>query len=147
MAYRHNGVGSVVSDSLRPHGLQPTRLLCPWDSPGKHTGMACHFLLQGMFLTQGSNLCLLCILHWQAESLLLASPGKPHGIGQRIHIYIYIYPYLYIYVCMYVSTHTIDFQQRHQAQPTEQWEIFESYISDKDLISRICRNLYKPITK
>ena len=36
---------SVVPDSLRPHGLQPTRLLCPWDSPGKGTGVGCHFLL------------------------------------------------------------------------------------------------------
>ena len=37
------------------HGLQPTRLLCPWDFPGKDTGVLCHFLLQGIFLTQGSN--------------------------------------------------------------------------------------------
>ena len=35
-----------------------TRLLCPWDSPGKNTGEGCHFLLQGIFPTQGSNLCL-----------------------------------------------------------------------------------------
>ena len=40
---------------LRPHGLQPTRLLCPWDSPGKNTGVGCHALLQGIFPTQGSN--------------------------------------------------------------------------------------------
>ena len=46
---------SVVSDSLRPHGLYPTRLLPPWDSPGKSTGVGCHFLLQGIFPTQGSN--------------------------------------------------------------------------------------------
>ena len=46
---------SVVSDSLRPHGLQPTRLLCPWHFPGKKTGVGCHFLLQGIFPTQGSN--------------------------------------------------------------------------------------------
>ena len=36
-----------MSDALRPHGLRPTRLLCPWDSPGKNTGVGCHFLLQG----------------------------------------------------------------------------------------------------
>ena len=36
-------------DSVRPHGEQPTRLLCPWDSPGKNTGMGCHFLLQCMY--------------------------------------------------------------------------------------------------
>ena len=37
---------SVVSDSLRPHGLQPTRLLHPWEFPGKSTGVGCHCLLQ-----------------------------------------------------------------------------------------------------
>ena len=42
-----------------PHGLQPTRLLCPWDFPGKDTGVGCHFLLQGIFPTQGLNLGLL----------------------------------------------------------------------------------------
>ena len=36
---------SVMSDSSRPHGLQPTRLLCPWDFPGKSTGVGCHCLL------------------------------------------------------------------------------------------------------
>ena len=41
-------VTSVVSDSVRPHGLQPTRLLRPWDSPGKYTGVGCHFLLQAL---------------------------------------------------------------------------------------------------
>ena len=37
-----------MSDSVRPQGLQPTRLLRPWDSPGKNTGVGCHFLLQGL---------------------------------------------------------------------------------------------------
>ena len=46
---------SVMFDSLRPHGLQPTRHLCPWNFPGKSTGLSCHFLLQGIFPTQGSN--------------------------------------------------------------------------------------------
>ena len=46
---------SVVSDSLRPHGLKPTRILPPWDSPGKNTGVGYLFLLQGIFPTQGSN--------------------------------------------------------------------------------------------
>ena len=41
-------VASVVSDSVRPHGQQPTKLLCPRDSPGKITGVGCHFLLQCM---------------------------------------------------------------------------------------------------
>ena len=50
---------SVMSDSLRPHGLSPTRLLCPWNSPGKNTRMDSHSLLQGIFPAQGSNLGLL----------------------------------------------------------------------------------------
>ena len=45
----------VVSDSLKPYELQLTRLLSPWDSPGKNTGVGCHALLQGIFQTQGSN--------------------------------------------------------------------------------------------
>ena len=44
---------SVVPDSLRPHGVQPTWVLGPWDSPGKDTGMGCCFLLEKIFLTQG----------------------------------------------------------------------------------------------
>ena len=47
---------SAVSNSLLPPGLLPTRLLCPWDSPGKITGVGCYSLLQGMFLTQGTPL-------------------------------------------------------------------------------------------
>ena len=49
----------------------------PWDSPGKHTGVGCHALFQGIFPTQGSNPHLLSLLHWQAGSLPLVPPGKP----------------------------------------------------------------------
>ena len=48
-----------MSDSLQPYGLLIARLLSPWDSSGKKTGVGCHALLQGIFLTQGSKLCLL----------------------------------------------------------------------------------------
>ena len=48
-------VTSVVSNSLQPYGLKPSRLLCPWNSPGKNTGVGCHSFLQGIFPTQGSN--------------------------------------------------------------------------------------------
>ena len=46
-------------------------------------GMDCHFLLQGIFLTQGSDLCCLHLLHWQADSLSLAQPGK-HRISNTM---------------------------------------------------------------
>ena len=54
--------------ALWHHGLSSLRLLCPWDFSGKYTDMCCHFLLQKIFLTQGSNLCLLhcrqILYHW-----------------------------------------------------------------------------------
>ena len=59
---------SVVPNSVWPHGLWPTRLLCPWDLPGKNIGVGCHFPLQRIFPTQGSSPCLLPLLHWQSDS-------------------------------------------------------------------------------
>ena len=55
-------------------GTVARQLLCPWGFPGKNTGVGCHFLLQGVFQIQGSNLHL---LHWQADSLPLSHPGSP----------------------------------------------------------------------
>ena len=73
-------VCSVVSDSLQLYGLQPSRLLCPWDSPGKNTRGYSHFLLQGIFPTQGSNLHLFCL--WAANSLTVRS--QPLGGGEGV---------------------------------------------------------------
>ena len=60
--------------SLQPHGLQTTRLLCPWHFPGKNTGMGCHFLLQGIFPTQGLNSGL---LHCRQILYQLSYKGSP----------------------------------------------------------------------
>ena len=62
---------SVVSYSLRAQGLQPSRLLCPWDIPCKITGVGCQFLLLGIFPTQGSNTHLHCRRFFTTEP-----PGK-----------------------------------------------------------------------
>ena len=64
---------SIVSDFLWPQGLWPSRPLCPWNSPGKNTGVGCHSLLQQIFPIQGLNLGL---LQWQADSLQSDLPGK-----------------------------------------------------------------------
>ena len=61
---------------VSPWTVAPPGSFCSWDSPGKHTGVGCHDLLQEFFLTQGSNPCLLCLLHWQVGSLPLAPPIK-----------------------------------------------------------------------
>ena len=77
-------VCSIVSNSL-----QPTRLLCLWNFPGKNIGVGCHFLLQGIFQTHGSNLGLWRLLNWQVDSLPLVlksftsdwdlNPAKTHS--------------------------------------------------------------------
>ena len=58
-----------------------TRLLCPWGFPGKNTGVGCHVLLQGIFLSQELNLSL---LHWQAGSLPLSHQGRPRTALQYL---------------------------------------------------------------
>ena len=65
--------------TLQPCGFQPASLHCPWDSPGTNTGVGCHALLQGIFLTQGSNRSLLHLLHRQVGSLPLVPPGNPQS--------------------------------------------------------------------
>ena len=65
---------SVVSDSLRPHGLQATRLPSPWNSPGETTGVGSHSLLWGIFRTQGSNPR---FLHYRLILYLLSHQGSP----------------------------------------------------------------------
>ena len=64
-----------MSDSLRPHGLQPSRLLCSWDSTGKNPGAGCQALLPGTFLTQGLDLHLSPLLNGQASFLPLCHLG------------------------------------------------------------------------
>jgi len=74
-------VTSVVSDSSRPHGLQPTRLPRPWDSPGKNTGVGCHFLLQCMKVKSESE-----VAQWYptlSDPMDCSLPGSSfHGIFQ-----------------------------------------------------------------
>ena len=63
----------------------PSRLLCPWDSPSKNTGVGCHALLQGIFTTRGSNPCLLHLLHWKASSLPLVPSGSHSSSFKNLH--------------------------------------------------------------
>ena len=71
----------IVYNSLRLQGLEPIRLLCTWNFSGKNTGAGCHFLLQKLFQTQGLNLHLLHLLHWQVDSLPM------HHLGSMLHLY------------------------------------------------------------
>ena len=74
-------VASVVSDSVQPHRRQPTRLPCPWDSPGKNTGVGCHFLLQCMKVKSESEVSQSCPT--LLDPLDCSLPGSfVHGIFQ-----------------------------------------------------------------
>ena len=74
-------VTSVMSDSVRPHRRQPTRLPCPWDSPGKNTGMGCHFLLQRMKVKSESEVAQSCLT--LGDPMDCSVPGSSiHGIFQ-----------------------------------------------------------------
>ena len=66
-----------MSNSFRPHGRYPARHFCPSDFLGKNTGGGCHFLLQSIFLTQGSNLCL---LHCQVDSWPVSHEGSSRSL-------------------------------------------------------------------
>ena len=74
-------VASVVSNFVRPHRSQPTRLPRPWDSPGKNTGVGCHFLLQCMKMKSESEVAQSCLtLH---DPMGCSLPGSSvHGIFQ-----------------------------------------------------------------
>ena len=74
-------IASVVSNSVRPHRQQPTRLPHPWDSPGKNTGMGCHFLLQCMKVKSESEVAQLCPT--LLDPMDCSLPGSSiHGIFQ-----------------------------------------------------------------
>ena len=70
--------------TLQPCGLWPDRLFCPWDSPGKNTGLGCPALLQEIFSTQGLNLHLLCLLHCRQILYPLNHLGNPQRHIKKI---------------------------------------------------------------
>ena len=70
-----------MSDSVQPQRWQPTRLFCPWDSPGKNTGVGCHFLLQCMRVKSESEVAQLCLT--LRNPMDYSPPGSSiHGIFQ-----------------------------------------------------------------
>ena len=74
-------VTSVMFDSVRPHRRQPTRLPCPWGSPGKNTGVGCHFLLQCMRVKSETEVAQSCPI--PSDPMDCSLPGSSvHGIFQ-----------------------------------------------------------------
>ena len=87
---------SFVLNSLQPHGLYPNRLLCLWNSPGMNTGVDCHSLLLGIFLTQGSNLGL---PHCRQILYCLSYPESP----MQSYLNIIIIPHPFFEILLHVT--------------------------------------------
>ena len=106
-----------MSDSVLPHRWQPTRLLCPWNSPGKNTGVGCPFLLQCMKVKSESEVAQSCPA--LSDPMDCSLPGSSiHGIFQaRVlelgaiafsvlylrNIYIYTHTHIYTYIHLYIG--------------------------------------------
>ena len=99
-------MASVVSDFVRPQRRQLTRLPCPWDSPGKNTGVGCHFLLQGMKVKSESEVAQSCLTLSDPTDCSL--PGSSvHGIFQArvlewdtiaVSFFCFIFSYSFSYI-------------------------------------------------
>ena len=76
LAHAHSVAQSCLT-LCNPTDCSPLGFLCPWDSPGRNTGVGCHCLLQVIFPTQGSNPHFLPLLHWKVNSLPLSHLGSP----------------------------------------------------------------------
>ena len=93
-----------MSNSARPHRRQPTRLLCPWDSPGKNTGVGCHFLLQCMKVKIESEVTQSCPTQWPhglKPTRLLHLwdfPSKSNGVGCHCLLWCpcYLFPFAWV---------------------------------------------------
>ena len=99
---------SVVPDSLRPHRLQPTRLLCPWDFPSKDTGVGCHFFSRGssqprdrtqvsciavrVFITWATNLFAHVFHIYVFKVVTSVDSGSHHRVGSLHKLNIFLRP-------------------------------------------------------
>ena len=96
-------VSFSVVNSLQLHRLQRLRLLCPWDFPGKNTGVGCHFLLHGIFLNQGSSLY---FQHWQADSFPLNQSTIPiYNLPQSPIKKILLNCFIFAVKCKQIASH------------------------------------------
>ena len=81
-------------DSLWPYGLWPTRLLCPWNSPGKNAGVSCHTLLQGIFQTRTKpgllhSLCLISFIFIHRHAWLVHPSQRRSWLADKLSILVY----------------------------------------------------------
>ena len=98
---------SVISDSVRPHRRQPTRLPHPWGSPGKNTGVGCHFLLQCMKVKSESEVAQSCPTLSDPMDCSLAGSSVHGNFQARVLVWVTsafstIYTCMCVYICIYI---------------------------------------------
>ena len=110
---KYSFLASVMSDSVRPHRWQPTRLPRPWDSPGKNTGVGCHFLLQCMKVKSESEVSQSCPT--LSDPMDCSLPGSSvHGIFQaRVLEWGAIAFSILIFISVFCNKHEIHCHQRN----------------------------------
>ena len=91
-----NSVSGPYNHEYEWASLNTYKFLCPWHSPGNDPGVGCHFLLWGIFLTQGLNLYLLSLLRWQADSLPLVpeTPKRYLLLWSNLLMFNYIFVFI-----------------------------------------------------
>ena len=95
-----------MSDPVQPHRRQPTSLPCPWDSPGKNTGVGCHFLLQCMEMKSESEVAQSCPT--LREPMDCSPPGSSaHGIFHARVLEWVAIAFFNVYVYMHVNIYTL----------------------------------------
>ena len=125
-----------MSNSVRPHRWQPSRLCRPWDSPGKNTGVGCHFLLQCMKVKSKSEVAQSCLtlrdpmdcslpgssVHgiFQARVLEWVAIAFSYGKARSTNYCVYINIYVCVCVCMYVRMQRACPRDHHLIELTEQ---------------------------
>ena len=137
-----------MSDSVRPHWQQPTRLPCPWDSLGKNTGVGCHFLLQCMKVKSESEFAQLCPT--PSDPMDCSAPGSSvHGIFQARGlqwgaIELFLPNLLYLLISYKTNIKSLFLLKPWQTiQPTELSHFFRMLITYYKLTCACCLQLIK----
>ena len=120
---------SVVSDSSRPHGLQPTRVLCPWDFPGKNTGVGCHCLL--LLLLNRFNCVWLCVTpqttaHQAPLSMEFSRQEYWSGLLPVEHSHVHLLTVYSLWLLQWNSARVEKLQQR--ANDLQAWNIYYLFL-------------------
>ena len=121
-----------MSNSVQPHRWQPTRLPCPWDSPGKNTGVGCHFLLQ-------------CMKGKSESHSVMSDSSRPHGLQPTRFLHPWDFPGKSTGVgrhCLLQPTFTRSWKKQGNSKK-KMYFCFIDYTKSFDCITTNCGKLFK----